>query len=54
MLKSDADDARDKARQEKLHQAVRSVMQATTHVVEAAKAVAEKSSDKSNQVTRGL
>ena len=48
LLKSDADDAKDKARQEKLHQAVRSVMQATTHVVEAAKAVAERNNSESN------
>ena len=48
LLKSDADDAKDKARQEKLHAAVRQVMAATTHVVEAAKAVAERKNDESN------
>ena len=46
-LKSEADDARNTARKERLHMAVRSVMQATTQVVEAAKSVAERNNQQS-------
>ena len=46
-LKSEADDASNTARKERLHMAVRSIMQATTQVVEAAKSVAERNNQQS-------